>query len=64
MASATAIGAVAPGRRWSCTPFPESHGWQAALACPRSVTKLLGPQSNAVSANSVMWAFFMGHPLT
>ena len=29
---------------------------------PRSLTRALGPQSNAVNANAVMWAFFVAHP--
>jgi poly(3-hydroxybutyrate) depolymerase len=30
---------------------------------PASITKALGPQSDAVDANSTMWAFFRAHPL-
>ncbi len=30
---------------------------------PRSITGLLGSQSNAVDANTVMWAFFSQHPM-
>jgi polyhydroxybutyrate depolymerase len=42
----------------------EGHEWPDGPRLPRSVTKLLGPQSTAVSANAVMWAFFKAHPLT
>jgi hypothetical protein len=27
------------------------------------VTRLLGPQSSAVNADDVMWAFFAAHPM-
>ena len=27
------------------------------------LTSLLGPQSDAIDANSVIWAFFAAHPL-
>jgi poly(3-hydroxybutyrate) depolymerase len=30
---------------------------------PASITKVLGPQTNAVDANSVMWAFFSAYRL-
>jgi hypothetical protein len=30
---------------------------------PSSLTSLLGPQLNAVDADSVIWAFFAAHPL-
>jgi poly(3-hydroxybutyrate) depolymerase len=31
---------------------------------PHSLTKLLGPQTTAIDANGVMWAFFESHPLS
>ena len=30
---------------------------------PRSITRSLGPQSSAISANDTMWSFFEAHPL-
>jgi hypothetical protein len=31
---------------------------------PSVITSVLGPQSDAVSANALMWAFFRAHPLS
>lgn len=42
----------------------EGHEWPGGPALPRSVTRVLGPQSSAVDANAVMWAFFAAHPLS
>lgn len=42
----------------------EGHEWPGGPTLPRSVTRLLGPQSSAVDANAVMWAFFATHPLS
>jgi len=41
----------------------EGHEWPGGPPLPRSLTRLLGPQSDAVDANSVMWAFFQAHPV-
>jgi polyhydroxybutyrate depolymerase len=41
----------------------EGHEWPGGPTLPRSLTRVLGPQSLAVSANSLMWAFFQAHPL-
>ena len=41
----------------------EGHEWPGGPALPRPVTRVLGPQSTAVSANGVMWSFFVAHPL-
>jgi polyhydroxybutyrate depolymerase len=41
----------------------EGHEWPGGPTMPSSLTSLLGPQSNAVSANALMWAFFVAHPL-
>ena len=41
----------------------EGHEWPGGPAMPASITKALGPQSDAVDANSTMWAFFQAHPL-
>jgi polyhydroxybutyrate depolymerase len=41
----------------------EGHEWPGGPPLPSSVTKLLGPQSDAVNANTTMWAFFATHPL-
>ena len=30
---------------------------------PAEITKPLGPQSDAIAANTTMWAFFEAHPL-
>lgn len=41
----------------------EGHEWPGGPTMPASLTSLLGPQSNAVSANALMWTFFLAHPL-
>ena len=41
----------------------EGHDWPGGPVLPPSITKLLGPQSQAVSANDRMWAFFATHPM-
>jgi polyhydroxybutyrate depolymerase len=41
----------------------EGHEWPGGPALPRTVTRLLGPQTNAVNANDLMWAFFAAHPM-
>lgn len=41
----------------------EGHEWPGGPALPSALTKLLGPQTTAIDANMVMWAFFQAHPL-
>jgi polyhydroxybutyrate depolymerase len=41
----------------------EGHEWPGGPTLPSSLTSLLGPQSDLVSANTLMWAFFQTHPL-
>ena len=41
----------------------EGHEWPGGPPLPRSITRVLGPRSDALSANSVMWAFFVAHPM-
>ena len=41
----------------------EGHEWPGGPHLGRAITDLLGPQTTAVDANSVMWAFFVAHPL-
>ena len=41
----------------------EGHEWPGGPKMPRRITALLGPQSDAVDANAVMWSFFAAHPL-
>jgi polyhydroxybutyrate depolymerase len=41
----------------------EGHEWPGGPKLPRSLVRALGPQSSAVDANAVMWAFFVAHPL-
>jgi len=40
----------------------EGHEWPGGPAMPSAITSVLGPQSDAVSANALMWAFFLVHP--
>ena len=41
----------------------EGHEWPGGPTLPPSLTRVLGPQSNVVDANAVMWRFFAAHPL-
>ena len=41
----------------------EGHEWPGGPVMPSVITSELGPQSNAVDANAVMWSFFVAHPL-
>lgn len=41
----------------------EGHEWPGGAPLPKSITRVVGPQSNAVNANSAMWSFFVAHPL-
>ena len=41
----------------------EGHEWPGGPTLPAGYVDVLGPQSNALSANAVMWAFFAAHPL-
>jgi polyhydroxybutyrate depolymerase len=42
----------------------EGHEWPGGPPLRRSLTRELGPQSDAVNADTVMWAFFAAHPLS
>jgi polyhydroxybutyrate depolymerase len=42
----------------------EGHEWPGGPILPASLISVLGPQSQAISANDLMWAFFMAHPLS
>ena len=41
----------------------EGHEWPGGPTMPASITTVLGPQTSAVDANAVMWAFFSAHRL-
>jgi polyhydroxybutyrate depolymerase len=41
----------------------EGHEWPGGPTVPHALEAILGPQSNAINANAVMWAFFEAHPL-
>jgi polyhydroxybutyrate depolymerase len=41
----------------------EGHEWPDGPKLTKKVTRVLGPQSTAVNADAVMWAFFMAHKL-
>jgi polyhydroxybutyrate depolymerase len=41
----------------------EGHEWPGGPTMPGSITSVLGPQSNAVVANSIIWSFFASHQL-
>lgn len=42
----------------------EGHEWPGGPDMPPALTSELGPQSNAIDANAVMWSFFQAHPLS
>jgi len=42
----------------------EGHEWPGGPALPAAITAALGPQSQALNANALMWAFFQAHPLS
>ncbi len=42
----------------------EGHEWPGGPILPAAVTRVLGPQSDAIGANTTMWSFFVAHPLT
>ncbi|MGA3147888.1 MAG: PHB depolymerase family esterase [Acidimicrobiales bacterium] len=42
----------------------EGHEWPGGPHLPKRLTRVLGPQSTAISANATMWAFFVAHPLS
>jgi len=41
----------------------EGHEWPGGPPLRRALTRVLGPQSDAIDANGVMWAFFAAHPM-
>ena len=41
----------------------EGHEWPGGPTMPAAITDLLGPQSNALGANSLMWSFYAAHQL-
>jgi polyhydroxybutyrate depolymerase len=40
----------------------EGHEWPGGPTVSAAITHLLGPQTQAVDADAVMWAFFAAHP--
>lgn len=43
------------------TLIGEGHEWPGGPILPTSVAKVLGPQTDAVDANTTMWSFFAAH---
>jgi polyhydroxybutyrate depolymerase len=41
----------------------EGHEWPGGPHLVRALTRVLGPQSTAVDASSLIWAFFAAHPM-
>jgi polyhydroxybutyrate depolymerase len=41
----------------------EGHEWPGGPPLPSTITLVLGPQTNLISANQLMWSFFQAHPL-
>jgi polyhydroxybutyrate depolymerase len=41
----------------------EGHEWPGGPHLGKAITGLLGPQSTAIDADSVIWAFFAAHPM-
>jgi polyhydroxybutyrate depolymerase len=42
----------------------EGHEWPSGPTLAQALTRVLGPQSDAVNANNLMWAFFTAHPMS
>ncbi len=42
----------------------EGHEWPGGPTMPATLVGELGPQSNAINADKVMWSFFQSHPLS
>jgi polyhydroxybutyrate depolymerase len=42
----------------------EGHEWPGGPPLPSSLTRVLGPQSDAINADTVMWTFFAAHTLS
>jgi polyhydroxybutyrate depolymerase len=42
----------------------EGHEWPGGPKLPKVLTSALGPQSNAIDADSIIWAFFAAHPMS
>ncbi len=40
------------------------HEWPGGPTMPASIVSELGPQSSAINASALMWAFFEAHPLS
>jgi polyhydroxybutyrate depolymerase len=41
----------------------EGHEWPGGPTLPAAITSVLGPQSSAISANTVIWSFFSDYQL-
>jgi len=39
----------------------EGHEWPGGPKVPRALSNVLGPQSSAIDADSLIWSFFAGH---
>ncbi|MGH9120368.1 MAG: hypothetical protein ACRDYC_00245, partial [Acidimicrobiales bacterium] len=46
------------------TIFNEGHEWPGGPHLSTAFSDALGPQSDAVDADSVMWKFFAAHPMS
>jgi polyhydroxybutyrate depolymerase len=42
----------------------EGHEWPGGPVLAKRLTNVLGPQSDAIDADDVMWAFFAAHPMS
>lgn len=63
-AELTAYGGCAGGTDVALyTLVGEGHEWPGGPTLPSRDTDVLGPQSNAVNADALMWQFFSAHPL-
>ena len=63
-AALTAYGSCAGGADVELyTIAGEGHEWPGGPTLPAIDTDVLGPQSNAVDADALMWQFFSAHPL-
>ncbi|MFZ0130835.1 MAG: PHB depolymerase family esterase [Candidatus Dormiibacterota bacterium] len=75
---ATSLGSMQPAPGVSLTEYTdcadgavvalytlagEGHEWPGGPRLPTRDTRVLGPQSDAINADSTMWQFFDAHPL-
>jgi polyhydroxybutyrate depolymerase len=62
-ATLTAYAACRTGSAVDLYTLDEGHEWPGGPKLPRRLTRTLGPQTNAVNADTLIWQFFAAHPM-